>query len=222
MFKKIIVYFILVLILGLSGCNDNITNKEIREKQKFRSDYTKTIIIQEPVFTEAEQEGIFSVKIQGLSSSNTPKEVDIPFKGLKLLIPSEKIVDDVMINPGLKEIYENKKIVLNSEIEKTLQQKINPNSKNIVDSSGKIYPGVYCSSPVIQWKAGYQILYINLYPLQYNPEKEEVYLFKEMEVSIKYEENNREDVPKSNIKELKSILKIIDNHEDYNDLEDLE
>jgi len=81
-------------------------------------------------------------------------------------------------------------------------------------SSNAPYPKSIYSKVGIQWKKGYQILVLNLYPVEYIPASRDVSYFEEMTVIVKTKPAQPNELFRGLVKDREEIIRIIDNPEE--------
>lgn len=159
----------------------------------------------EPQITQSVYSPAYShIKMKGMLSLGEVGEPVLPIKGLKVLIPPRKAVEDVKIILGEKVVlHENYKVEPGqrqyplSEIGKI---KITPDVPKSEVYSLKKYPLTSHKLISLQKKLGHSIAIINLSPVEYNPFEEKISYYKKMSIVIKL----KSDLTTMTLKDIKT------------------
>jgi hypothetical protein len=127
------------------------------------------------------------VTIEGLPSNGHPGAPVLPLQPVRLLLPQGTVLDrvEIVTDPvrPLEGVYRlppsQRPHVLSRPEERTPTP---PDPK--IYGAGGVYPKQVRSEPVIQWCRGYQILYLNLFPLRYEPVHQKLYYTPRMTVRV--------------------------------------
>ncbi len=140
-----------------------------------------------------------SVSIPGLDNRIVPGEPLLPFKTARILIPYGEVVQDIKVVPG-NEKYLGKVSIspgqnsvpigftknctsCHPEDNWTLTPELFLLNEEIYESESP-YPEVAYSVLDVQKKHGYNILYVNLYPIKYIPKTGDAYSFGAFDVEV--------------------------------------
>ena len=156
----------------------------------------------EPVATKSEMNGYDTIVLDDLACMGGPGEPVIPFKTVRILLPADKIIDDVEVSPGEKLVLEQSLMIEPGQEPVPLSLLDEENLRNIagyvldeqinvftepdpvIYNSDDAFPGVIYKEGSIQNCCGYSILILNLFPVQYIPKQGKVFYYKDMTVNV--------------------------------------
>jgi hypothetical protein len=141
----------------------------------------------------AKKEGIdHSVSVEGLPSHGTPGAPVLPVKTGKILLPEGYTVKDIQVTP-LTVVHVGDNFFIEYGIEPVVDERefvdSGPNPE-IYDSAAP-FPAKIFKTVSVQRLHGYDILLINIYPVQYIPKTGSLYYFKEVKVRVLVEKKVR-------------------------------
>jgi len=151
---------------------------------------------EKPNFEIIDIEGIVYDKIimSDCTPAGDPGEPMIPSRGSYILLPPNSEIEQININPG-------KKIILGDEFFIEPMSKPIPISKinsistlvpdEIIYNTNSYYPGNIFTEIGVYSFRGYQLLILQLHPIQYNPVTGELFYYKDLTVSIETIEDNK-------------------------------
>jgi hypothetical protein len=162
------------------------------------------------------------VAIPGLSNAGSPGYPVLPFKTAKVLIPYGEELEDIDVITG-------KKVLLGTDffidpgqapIPLSFNGSVNRTPPNgTVYNSTEEFPCRIYSSLSIQEMRGYEILLLNLYPVQYIPKPGEISYYENMTVVV----STKEQAPKEGLdlfrglpEDRARVLEIVDNPQEVN------
>ena len=151
------------------------------------------------------------ITIPGLNSYAYPGAPVVPYKTATVLIPYGAEVDDIQVTPGEKK-YLGKFLLEPGQEPLPIGKEggLTPRNETIYNSMAS-YPGTIYSKVCVQWKKGYQILVLNLYPLEYIPKSQDVSYIEEMTVAVKTKPAPPNALFRGLPEEKGDILGIVDN-----------
>lgn len=128
---------------------------------------------------EVTNESYELITIPELNNRIVPGEPTIPYKTAKILIPSDNDVTNVEVVPGVQK-YLGKFLIAPGQAIAPIGRNSSSESEFLspnedVYESTEPYPEAFSSIIGVQNKCGYDILYVNLYPIRYIPKTGDVY-----------------------------------------------
>jgi hypothetical protein len=156
-----------------------------------------------------------TVSIPGCDLYGAPGEPVLPLKSAYILIPYGEEVQDIQVIPG-KEIYLGEFHINPGQEQVPISftgpaAPTQPNEK--IYNSDNVYPEEIYLNVSVQQMRGYQILILNLYPVEYVPKTRNVSYFESMQVVV----SNRVSAPsklfRGVLEDRAEAAKIIDNPE---------
>ncbi len=214
--RKKILSTIIIFLLMISFCvstNANIItkNKSIEADEiKLVYDFEKPTI--KKVFSNSE---IFDrINIKGLENNGNQGKPNLPVKGAYILIPNGKTVEDININCEKNKL--NGKYLIEPVSKKTIisdEEKIVPKIDSKTYEMDTLFPSKPYEKIEIFSFRGYNILVLNIYPVQYLPSKKEIYYhnFIEFNIKLSNEKNKNNDYLRNLEKDSFEVSKIVDN-----------
>ncbi len=155
------------------------------------------------------------ISIPGCDLYGAPGEPVLPFKTVMVLIPYSEEVQDIQVIPG-KEVYFGEFYIVPGQepVPFSFEGPVEPTPPDdVIYNSTNIFPEEVYSKVSVQGMRGYQILILNLYPVQYIPKTREVSYFESMKVVV----NTRASTPNELFRGLPQdrtyVAKIVDNPE---------
>lgn len=125
------------------------------------------------------------VKIPELDIYSIPGKPVLPFKTARILIPYGEEIEDIQVIPGDRNYLGRFYIQPGQEAIPIDGEETGPTPPDTsIYNSARPYPAKPFSEVGVQWKRGFQILILNLYPLEYIPKFMEVSWFESFEVTI--------------------------------------
>lgn len=135
------------------------------------------------------------VRIPELDILSIPGRPMLPFRTVKILIPYGQVVSDVEVVPGNRSYLGKFYIQPGQEAIPIDGDEPEPTPPDpSIYGSTKPYPETPFSRVAVQWKRGFQILILNLYPLEYIPKSMDVSWFSSLTVSVRTERAEKRDV----------------------------
>jgi len=133
-------------------------------------------------------ESYMAISISELDNRIIPGEPMIPFKTAKILIPQGAEVKNIEVIPGEQKYLGRFSIVPGQNAipicrDSELELELSPLNETIYESV-EPYPKEFYSIIGIQKKCGYDILYVNLYPIRYIPKTGDVYYIQNFGVNV--------------------------------------
>ena len=142
---------------------------------------------EKPIIADGFKEPYKLITIPGLTNHAFPGEPVIPFKTARILIPHDEEIQDIQVISGNK-IYLGKFYLQPAQeaFPLSYRGKIEETPPNeVIYNSKEPYPENLYSKVGIQQKRGYQILILNLYPIEYNPKSMDLSYFDSFKVVVK-------------------------------------
>ncbi|MBU4304165.1 MAG: hypothetical protein KJ893_00840 [Candidatus Omnitrophica bacterium] len=184
----IILFFFLAEIIGTGyACaqSDNEPGYDLRIRSGVITSRIKSLIV-----TRA---GNYDrVIINGLANCAAPGEPLLPFKTVRFLVPYGKAVSGVNVGWTSKKTLDGSYIVEPAQqhvpLNYTGQAALTPPNPDIYDSNMP-FPGKLYDVVSTQFKRGYKILIINLYPVEYLPASGQLSYYDNMNLSLTLDED---------------------------------
>ena len=151
------------------------------------------------------------------SWKGVPGSPVLPVKTVTFLVPYGQEVTGVRIIPGKLTVLSGSYYVTPAQMSMPLsvlrQAKFVPPDKSIY-TSDTTYPRAPSGDAILQKKAGYNLLFVNLYPVQYRPKSKKIIYYKEMRVQVETlpaTVDRAEFAPKPDPQLKEEITKLVDN-----------
>lgn len=154
------------------------------------------------------------VKIPELDIYSIPGKPVLPFKTARILIPYGEEIEDIQVIPGDRNYLGRFYIQPGQEAIPIDGEETGPTPPDTsIYNSARPYPAKPFSEVGIQWKRGFQILILNLYPLEYIPKSMDVSWFGSLKVIVntKQAEINEEGLQRGLVRDKELISAIVDN-----------
>lgn len=185
--------------INATSNNESMKNKEINIKYNFSKPIIDSIQVNGKTFD--------TIEMKGLENIGKIDEPNLPIKGAYILIPMDSEVKDITVTGHKTELSGKYNINLVRKTDMTYDP-INIYEKN------QLYPeNIYEKIDVFSFR-GYNILVLNIHPVQYSPESGQIFYYGSIEISI---ELSTTSVDKQYLrfleKDEETLLKIIDNPE---------
>lgn len=165
----------------------------------------------------AEKKEIYDViTINGLNNFGNPGEPYLPIKSVNVLLPPESSLHEIEVIPSEKiflegEIYvepEKKQFPLSDEDYSSDCMEVNLSIYN----SAEPFPGKLYTTVGVQRFRGYDILIVNLHPVQYIPKEQKIYYYTEMVLRLEtISENAVCSAFRSSPEDKTRVMNIVDN-----------
>lgn len=175
-----------------------------------------------PNFQEINSEGnIYSeVNIDNAPCFGKPGEPVLPVKGAFILLPQKTEIEKITVTPGNKITYDIDNFVKPGSKHVRLSD-LNPTSPPVPDmdiyNSYEPYPGELKSGYEVHSFRGYNILILNLYPVQYTPAKGEITYYKSFDVNIKTQgKESINPLFRGLLKDREAVKNLVDNPSEVN------
>ncbi len=210
---KTILIIIILIITSLSTLADiNIKNniQEINRTYKFNEPRIELIDINQTIYHR--------LIMENTSSISKPGEPKLPVYESKILLPQDTKIHEIKIGYTEKinlgndfNIEPSGQPVPISKLNTSRPPEPNPDIYN----SNNIYPSELYEKVGVYSFRGYNILVLNLHPIQYIPSTGELYYYKELVLTIELENNNQSNPLLRNIADdINQLIKKIDNSND--------
>jgi len=176
----ILTLFLLLTITPIYGSNSNTESNIIEIKLNFLEPQIKDIEMGNLVYNR--------VTISGLSNTNNFNEPRLPIRPVKILIPHGKSVDRI-------DVILSDKTSLGNNYKVELGKELVPNNKNSLSKDiferqiDRIYPAIQYEKIGTYFSRGFQVLYVNIYPVTYDTESGEIFYFKNMKLNVKLKDS---------------------------------
>jgi len=154
-----------------------------------------------------------TVSIQGCDLYGAPGEPVLPLKTAMILIPYGEEVQDIQVIPG-EEVYLGEFYIVpgQKQVPLSFEGPVEPTLSNEeVYNSQNIHPEEVYSEVSVQGMRGYQILILNLYPVQYIPKARQVSYFESMNVVVNTRASTPDELFRGLPQDRTRVAKIIDN-----------
>jgi hypothetical protein len=189
--KKIMMIFtVLLLFLSISYTGASNQLKSIYEcNDRIYLDFSFNY----PMIQKRENvfDNIYDVEIEGLLNTNNFNKPCVPVKNIKILIPNKMEFDNI-------EIVNSERKLIKSDINLGFGKKLFAINeffpKNIIKMDNIIKSSDFKLIQVVgEFKfRGFPILFINLYPIEYDNINGDLYFYKNIEFIINFKESNNE------------------------------
>jgi parallel beta-helix repeat protein len=217
--KTFVIILFILTSLHTSLAATLSADPNVNSKQDENSIIERTYSFDAPQVTTVN--GLDSLALKNLKSTNIPGAPIMPFYDVRLLLPPHTDVVSIEIVPTHKEILADSYVLENGQEQTSLDSPAPPTptmqNPEIYESYNQ-YPGVFYENNSVQRFRGYQILFLNLYPVQYIPKIGKVWYWKEMTITVHLRETTRQpsDTLYRNLREdeLGLLEKNVDNPED--------
>jgi len=160
------------------------------------------------------------VKIRGVSQTGYPEKPELPVKTVKILVPAGYRVTGIKIEPSRRNDIKLDKPLWPSSHVHPLSVKSGIKKSGLKDkgiySLKREYPG-FRNSYFMQSMAGYNILLMDVYPVQYLPASDKLNFYKKIKIYIDMEEDNNingQSLLRKNLDDAMRVKNFVDNPED--------
>jgi len=216
--KKTLIVCIASLILFSIVSTAFPSGGEAIQKAEVKEEYggiTLSYSFEKPLIESGFRVPYKVITIPGLSNYAPPGEPVVPFKTAKILIPYGEEVQDIQVILGnkvylgkfyLQPAQEPLPLSYRGKIEETLP-------KEMIYNSMEPYPKDIYSKIGVQWKRGYQILILNLYPVEYIPKSRDVSYFENMRIIVETKPGPSNELFRGLPEDREDVLRIVDNPE---------
>jgi len=132
----------------------------------------------------------FVINMEGLSNFGNPGEPILPVKTVNVLLPANEVVANINVVPEGKTIIKGKFTIMPGQkpvpLSKAKWIPLSPNPE--IYNSSSTFPGRIYHPLKIQKFRGYKILPINIYPVQFIPQQESIFYFKNIRITVNTKE----------------------------------
>lgn len=171
------------------------------------------VIFETPIVIESAVPGHQLIEIKGCPLQGGIGKALLPVKGLRIFIPPQKEINLIEVIPGKRTILNGKYKIATAS--KPLPLKESGLQKGTYENEG-FSPGEFYKFQSLQYKKGYAIAVIVLYPLQYNSKTGEAAYFESM--SLRLLLKDKANMQPTQIRQKKDALEeiraFVDNPED--------
>ena len=127
--------------------------------------------------------------ISGVENTGNIGEPILPSVAANILIPYKEKLGDIIVTPGKRiKLGDNFDITPSKEALPVSKQQVSKNAEIIKDeaiySLNSEFPGALFEKVGTYSFRGYQILILNLFPVQYNPVTKEAFFYESMDVTV--------------------------------------
>ena len=177
--NKSVTIIVVLCALCVSAVQISRVTASEPEEISYSFDFTK------PVITKAGDYDL--VSMEGCEISHQTGKPLLPFKGITILIPEGKVVSEVIGEPAdevtIPGSYLVKPAAQPYPLSKPeLRKKAVPDAA--IYNSNTPYPPDISSRGLPQTKKGYNLIFINLYPVKYIPAERKLSYFKRIKVRL--------------------------------------
>ncbi len=140
-----------------------------------------------------------------------PGEPMVPFYCAHILLPQDAEVKNVMVKYGAPIVQKGFDIPWGQPpcTFSDTPTKVGRNEE--IYTSDNLYPGTMYDIVSVQSFRGFQILYVNLYPLQYQPKSQTVKFYETMTVEVQFTKGKKHTLYRGSVKDTESIIGMVDN-----------
>jgi len=193
--STLIIVFILSSITSNVSSNQDYMNQENLDSIKLDFSFSNPSI----EILQINNEIFHRIKIEGLPNTFDYNKPIIPVKNLKILMPYNMILDKIVINGEGRELI---KSGTNLEFGKKLIHINNDFSTNVIIREELIEQSNNYDlfSIVGEYKIrGYPILYVNLYPVQFDSKYGKLVFYENIELNIRLKKSDDNNVIRGDI-----------------------
>jgi len=206
----IVITFLFSIVINANSSQNHLfeyKNDLINLSYSFSKPLIETINI--------ENEIIYRLSIDGLDNTNNFNEPILPVKNIKILLPYKMCLDEIKINGAERELiksgisleYGKNLIPINNNFFTNDYKKINLIKKSNND----------LISIVGEYKIrGFPILYINIYPVQFDKEYNDLFFYNNIDINIIFKESNDDVNIRGFERDFELVRRLIDNPYDLN------
>ena len=173
-----------ILLIFIAGSFGHAFGEKINEKNNIVLDFNfSNPIVEEYFFNEKSYDFI---KVQGLPNTNDLGIPRLPVKSVRILLPQGKDIKDIKVLTDVEENIGNSyrlktggrliPLILTNDLEINHESKTDPITKNYNTPLFE-NKGVYCCR-------GFNILHVNLYPVQYSTNSGEISFYNNMKLVV--------------------------------------
>ncbi len=168
---------------------EKITEEKQIEKKVL--EYSYTFSAPTPIIRD---EG-YILSIEGADLTNIPGKPIVPVETKKFLLPENTYLKNIEISPDSEQVLPIPFTIACGQdvIPLSYTKKVERTEcDSTIYNSPKLYPGKLYEIGSVQYACGYPILYLNLYPLQYNPMEKKVTVYSTLNVKITLETSDKQ------------------------------
>jgi len=210
--STLIIVFILSSITSNVSSNQDYMNQENLDSIKLDFSFSNPSI----EILQINNEIFHRIKIEGLPNTFDYNKPIIPVKNLKILMPYNMILDKIVINGEGRELI---KSGTNLEFGKKLIHINNDFSTNVIIREELIEQSNNYDlfSIVGEYKIrGYPILYVNLYPVQFDSKYGKLVFYENIELNIRLKKSDDNNVIRGVQRDIELVKRLVDNPDDLN------
>lgn len=171
---------------GISSYPGPASPKEESDNNIILSTLSVSYSFSQPVMDKSGE--YYIPRMDQLRNENIPGSPILPYKNAQILLPQGETLRDVEVITGNEIVLEGEYLIKPGEKpQKIGEEEELPTSLEFdqtIYSSNENYPKVLSSDPVIQGFRGFQIMILNLYPMQYIPTQKKVLYYESIEVIV--------------------------------------
>lgn len=176
----------------------------------------------QPRVLESPLPGYVRVRLPGLQVLSVPGEPMVPYRSSVVVVPAGKEVGEVRVVPGKKIPVGCFAIEPASEPVPVGCSRRFPEArpKAEVYAAATPFPPAVSSDPVVQFKGGIRLIFVNLYPVEFVPKTKEVSYYEHLTLVVKLRPcpDGQKILPSEFDKE--AVRRIVDNPEDVDTYDD--
>ncbi|MBC7080935.1 MAG: choice-of-anchor J domain-containing protein [Thermoplasmatales archaeon] len=212
--KRIGISACVVLFLLMTSINpvaysfETITKDEvIKQPIRMKFDFIKPRL--ENVFLAGEN---YASVAMDLPKTGNAGEPEIPVKPVNVLLPYGTEVKEIKVNAGEPVLIGKAKLAPKLPPVKIGSDEIPEIEENEkIYKSSEVYPGYLYKEVTTQYMRGFPIVTINLYPVQWNPSTQELYLYPIMELVVELKDGQVNELFRGIEEDREIVTKTVDN-----------
>ena len=151
--------------------------------------------------------------VEGCTLQEIPGAPLIPFRTAQILLPQDAEVKDVKVNPATPVIQTGIDITWGQPPCTLSDTPVKVGKNDKIYNSDKLYPGKLFEVVSVESFRGFQILYVNVYPLQYKPKSKTIKFYPQLTVEVKFGKKFRNTLYRGLADDNQAVSSMVDNPE---------
>ena len=149
--------------------------------------------------------------IEGTVLQERPGEPLIPYKAAQILLPQNAVVKDIKVKTGAPLVQKGFRIPWGQPSCTISGEPVTVGKNEEIYNSDNDYPKTLFDIVSIESFRGFQILYVNLYPMQYKPKSGTVKFYETMTVEVKFGKGLKNKLYRGLTGDKNSVAHMVDN-----------
>ncbi|MBC7129210.1 MAG: choice-of-anchor J domain-containing protein [Thermoplasmatales archaeon] len=214
--KRIVISVCVVLVLLMSSITIPYTGAEapkITKDEKVKQPIRMKFDFIRPQLNQVMLAGETYASIgMGLPTIGNAGEPEIPVKPVNVLLPYGAELKEIKVIAGEPILIGKAEIVPKQRPVPIGSDEIPEIEKDEeIYKSSEVYPGYLYKEVTTQYFRGFPIVTINLYPLQWNPSTQELYLYPNMELVVELKDGQVNELFRGTEIDRQEVIKMVDN-----------